>query len=72
MYVYEIFWYVGVIGVYVCYRTLSDIIITEFYRNTIQRYSFMLTLELFIFVPLTSEKKYKEEMKAVEIAFIEM
>lgn len=32
----------------------------------------MLTLELFIFVPLTSEKKYKEEMRAVEIVFIEM
>lgn len=32
----------------------------------------MLTLELFIFVPLTLEKKYKEEMRAVEIVFIEM
>lgn len=32
----------------------------------------MLTLELFIFVPLTLEKEYKEEMIAVEIVFIEM
>lgn len=65
MYVYEIFWYVEIIEVHVCYRALSDIIITEFYCN-------ILTLELFIFVRLTLEKKYKEEMRAVEIVFIEM